>query len=411
MKRFAGKNDSRHRRGVVAVLVAVSMVTILLFASLAVDVGWICALCTEMQNTADAGALAGAVALRQSDSDAAIARAYEILERNLKQLGYGSLEDQVVEIGIWDSVNQTFTALDPAQWNDAFAVRVRARRPDAPLFFAAIAGKYSTDVWREAVAAGSGPCEGIWGLQGVTAGSVHTDSYNSTEGSYVEASANERGDICSGRGVTIMGSKEIEGNIMAGFGYGVTVNGGAGRITGMTTSNLQGVTPPYIDPSGVAFSHDNATIGLTDAGRSPWKKTGWHLDMAATDRLVIPPGEYYFDSIRLTGGAVIAITGPTTIYVRGEIDAIGGAFVNETEDPANLTILSLGSTVKISGGAGFYGAVVAPRAEVTLSGNQTGFYGAVIGETVALKGDFAFHVDESLAWTKMFTPPPPMLVR
>ncbi len=411
MKRTFNQSNPKRRRGAVVVFVAVSILTLLLFASLAVDVGWICTLCAEMQNTADAGALAGAIALAEADSDSAIARAYEIVGRNLKQLGYGSLDDQVVEIGIWDSVNQEFTALDPAYWDDAFAVRVRARRPDAPLFFAAFAGKYSTDVWREAVAAGSGPCEGIWGLEGVTVGSVHTDSYNSTEGAYVEATAYQKGDICSGRGVVIGGSKEIEGEIMAGLGYGVTVNGVAGYITGMTTSTLQGLTPPATDPGDLAYSNDNATIGLTDGGVSPWKKSGWNLDMAANDRLVIPPGKYFFDSIRLTGGATLAITGPTTIYVRGEIDAIGGAFVNETEDPANLTILGLGPAVKISGGASFFGAVVAPYAEVTLSGNDTGFYGAVIGQTVALKGDFDFHVDESLVWTKMFTPPPPMLVR
>jgi hypothetical protein len=411
MMRNTDEGDPKRRRGAVVVFVAVSMITLLLFAALAIDVGWICTLCAEMQNTADAGALAGAIALREEDNDAAIARAYEILGRNLKELGYGSLDDQVVELGIWDSAEQKFTPLDPAEWNDAFAVRVRARWPEAPLFFAAIAKHYQTDVWRDAVAVGSGPCEGIWGLEGVVAGSVHTDSYNSTEGPYDEDTAYENGDICSGRGVTIIGSKEIEGEVMAGFGYGVTVNGGAGYITGMTSSNLMGIAPPGLDPGDLAYTNDNATIGLTDKGVSPWKKTGWALDMAAGDRLVIPPGEYYLDSIRLTGGSSIVITGKTTIYVTGSIDTIGGTFVNEAASPGDLTVFGLGEDVKISGGSGFYGAIVAPNAEVTLAGNDVGFHGAVIGETVKLIGDFDFHVDESLVWTKMFTPPPPMLVR
>jgi hypothetical protein len=399
------------RRGAVVVFVAVSMITLLLFAALAVDVGWICTLCAEMQNTADAGALAGAIALREEDSDAARARAYEILGENLRRLGYGSLEDQVVEIGIWDSVTQKFMALDPADWGDAFAVRVRARWPEAPLFFAAIAKRYSTDVYRDAVAVGSGPCEGIWGINGVTVGSVHTDSYDSTEGPYDEYTANRNGDICSGRYVTIGGSKEIEGEVMAGFGYGVTVNGGSGYITGMTSSNIQGIGPPNVDPGDAAFINDNELIDSTERGDSPWKGAGWALDTAANDTLEVPPGTYCLDSIRLTGGSTIAISGPTTIYVRDTVDAIGGAFVNETGDPANLTIIALGPDVKISGGAGFYGSIIAPNADVTLSGNDTGFWGAVIGDRVMLKGDFDFHVDESLAWTKMFTPPPPMLVR
>jgi hypothetical protein len=198
---------------------------------------------------------------------------------------------------------------------------------------------------------------------------------------------------------------------MSGFGYAVTVAGGAGEITGMTTSNMVGVTGPTIDFGDVTSVNDNETIGLTEHGVSPWKKSGWNLNMQGGDNLRIAGGVFYLDSIKLSGGATLTIAGPTTFYVAGSIDATGGAFVNEAQDPHNLSIISSGSDVKITGGTVFYGSILAPYADVVLSGNDAGFYGAVVGRTVDLQGDYSFHVDESLALSNWYEPPPPMLVK
>ena len=48
-----GMVGDAQRQGLVLVLTTVSLVTLLLFACLAVDVGYICALTTEQQNNAD----------------------------------------------------------------------------------------------------------------------------------------------------------------------------------------------------------------------------------------------------------------------------------------------------------------------------------------------------------------------
>lgn len=412
MRCLGNRNRSRRCRGVAVLFVAVTLVTLLLFASLAVDVGYICALTAEQQNTADAGALGGAVALQEADSMSVLDRVLDIIARNQRAQGYLSLDDQIIEIGAWDSINRTFSALPPEDWEKgAFAVRVRAARNNAELFFAALMGKYSTDVSREAVAVGSGPCGGIWGLEGVDAGSITTDSYDSTAGSYDESTAHENGDLCSGRDIKVRGSFGVEGDVMSGFGYDVTVAGGAGEITGITTSNMTGVTGPTVDFVDVTSINDNETLGLTDNGVSPWKKSGWNLNMQGGDNLRVEGGVYYFDSIKLSGGATLTIAGPCTFYVAGSIDATGGAFVNEAHDPHNLSIISSGSDVKISGGTVFYGSILAPYADVVLSGNDAGFYGAVVGRTVDLLGDYSFHVDESLALSNWYEPPPPMLVK
>lgn len=115
--------------------------------------------------------------------------------------------------------------------------------------------------------------------------------------------------------------------------------------------------------------------------------------------------------VYFTGGSTISFTGPTKFYVSGSIDATGGSFVTESQDPADLEIISSGSDVKISGGTGFYGSILAPYAEIVFFGCDGGFYGGVVGQTVDLKGDISFHVDESLPVNDLFTPPQPTLVK
>jgi len=404
------RHQSTRRRAAVAVMTAVTLVVLLAFASFAVDLGFVGAVCGDMQHTADGGALAGASALRESDGEdivSARARAVEVIERMQKSQGFDAPRDQIVELGSWDFQNHKFTPADTSSGTKAYAVRVVSVRNKTPLFFAAIMGKFSTDVTREAVSLGSGKCAGIWGLNGVRAGSINTDSYDSTEGPYNPLTAGDNGDICSGRDITAGGSFVIEGDVMPGFGYGLTVNGSSGEITGLTTSNTGSMTGPTVDFGDVQFNNDNDTI--PDSTPSVFKKSGWNLDLQGGQNLILAGGTYYFDSIKLAGGSSITIIGPTTIYVAGTLDAVGGTIVNTLHDPHDLTILSNGAEVKLSGSTDFYGSLIAPNAVVTLSSGV--LYGAVIGRIVEMKGDYTVHVDESLAACDLIEPPMPTLVK
>lgn len=411
MRRLSKSNLPARRRGAVVVLTAVSLVTLLVCAALAIDVGYLCALTTEQQNTADAGSLAGAVALQEGDSTWAHLRALHVIALNQEAQGFLSLRDQIVEIGTWDFASQAFTPLDPTEWHNAFAVRVRAARNDAPFFFAALLGKFSTDVWREAVAVGSKSCEGIWGLEGIRVpGNVRTDSYISTDGPYNALTARENGSVCSGRSVDAWGSFEINGDVMCGFGYSVDVRGTAGDITGMTTSSTTATLEiPPLDFSEVEFNNDNATIGLTDGGRNPFS-SGWNLDIGEHDNLTLASGTYLFESMRFQAAGSLTFSGPATIYLTGDLDLTAEGSINSTSNPADCTIISSGSTIVMTGHSEFYGSIYAPYADVHLRGTAD-YYGAIVARIVTMQGDFQFHVDESLPLGKMLDPPPPMLVR
>lgn len=133
------------------------------------------------------------------------------------------------------------------------------------------------------------------------------------------------------------------------------------------------------------------------------------MSVRANDNLTLEAGEYYLDSLTMRSGATITLKGPTTLYVRGNIDASGAGFVNVTADPKNLSIISTGANVDFGGTWDFYGSILAPNADVTLRGDAQ-WYGAVIGGTVWINGNGEFHVDESLPEVDFFDPPMPTLV-
>ena len=405
----------RRRRGAVAVLTAVTIVVLLLFSTLAVDLGFVRAVCGDMQNSADAAALAGATALQEfgeaKDADAPVVkeRAREVIELMHDSQGFSEPGNQTIEVGTWNPKTGEFLSIASSGTNRPFAVRVVSVRDNTPLFFAAVMGKYKTRVVREAIAQGSGYCDGIWGLRGVRViGSIVTDSYESNSGSYDASDAGDDGDLCSGRALRISGASEINGDAMAGMGYAVEINGGAADITGFTSSNSMDITGPTVDPGSAEYVNNNNRIGSTSGGRSAWKGGG--IELNANDNLTLPPGTYYFDSITMRSGATITIVGETTIYVEGAVAAAGAGIVNRTGSPSKLSVYSMGTSFQIGGTYDFYGSVLAPKADVVVYGDSE-WYGRLIGGTVLMRGNAEFHVDKSTPQPKVYDLPPVTLVK
>ncbi len=142
----------------------------------------------------------------------------------------------------------------------------------------------------------------------------------------------------------------------------------------------------------------------------------------------IPPGDYKYSRINLTGSQTVEIGLPgvggtvrmwingdvniggssnvrvadgTTLilYVAGPVDAGGNGVSNlsGTQFPFRLQVygLTTSASVKISGGPDFIGVVKAPQAALVLSGTPA-FYGAFIGFTYTATGGGGIHFDEFL---------------
>lgn len=410
------RNRSTRRRGATVVLTAVMIPVLLGCAALSVDVSYMFDIAQHTQHTADAGALAGATALWDELALEYRERALSVVADNQHSRGYQSLEDQAIEVGRWNSTDQVFTPMDDDEAYRANAVRVHAARHGVPLFFARLLGKDTVDVTRPAVAMVQFPCGGIWGIEEVRVpGNVRTDSYISKDGGYSEGSARDNGDLCSGGDITVAGSAYIDGDAMAGIDSQVIVNGGSVEVTGVAAPLVLPVDHPDANVGGAAVLNDNDRIPNTARGLSPYS-SGLNLKIGSDDSLTLPAGRdgnpavFYFDSMDFTSGAQLNITGPTTIYLGGDFDFTGQGTINTTRDPKDLMIVSAGESVRMTGEVSFYGSILAPNAEIELSGTAE-YFGAVIGRTVKITGSFEFHVDESSPLLAGIFSPPPMLVQ
>ncbi len=392
------RRQAPRRRAVVAVYVAMSLVVLLGFASLTVDVGHIYVARAQMQDAVDAGALAGASGVIISD-EVATSRAQTMAGAN-SMLGtaLGTAEIQV-QVGYWESNGNLFSLPDGTEVAQPNAVRVVGARPEIPLFFATILGHDTTSVTKAATAIhGGGICAGIWSMHRIHAmGHVSTDSYDSSEGAYGTGNIYLNGDLCSDQDVDLDGDVNIGGDVMYGPYYDLTINGGAYSIAGVTGPQNRPFPIPTIDMIAAAANNDNDTIPRTDVqNRDPFGAWPWHLwNVRGSDTLTLNGGTYYLNSVTLESSAQIIITGPTTFYIDGPADFSGNGILNATQDPSNLTIYSTGPLLTISGNATFYGAVIAPNTDVVFGGNSQ-IYGTVLAHSVKFTGNIEIHVDTNL---------------
>ena len=101
----------RARGGSIAIIMAFSIVVILLFAALAIDISYMRTAQFELHNAADAAAHAALVELRRSeDTTQARQLAKDVAAMNTVGGEAVQLADSQIEFGAWDYDNQSFTA-------------------------------------------------------------------------------------------------------------------------------------------------------------------------------------------------------------------------------------------------------------------------------------------------------------
>ena len=399
------------RRGAALVLTALMMVAMIGVLAFAVDLGYVMHVQTELQRTADACSLAAAAKL--PDESEATVTAHSVAAENGWSSGvdmsegdemHGSdLDPLDVEIGYWDRDTATFATPTP-YGNSPNAARVTLRRTHATgnplgLFFGRIFGKSQANSSASSTAMYDhwlcGPFVGIDWLS--VPGSPQTDSYNSEEGPYDWHSARDRGSICSDGPINVDGAAIIRGDARAGKGHSVSITGGA-TVTRSIGSRRKPLEMPPVDTSEAALENDNDQIPLIPQGHSwisPVDADGNFL-LDGNKVIDLPSGTYYFNNFTVTGQAQFSVSGPTTIYITGNLERSGGAVVaNPTNTPANLKFLMSGGTANVTSTNDLYGLIYAPNTAVTIDGNSD-FFGAVVGKTLTITGSGAAHYDESL---------------
>jgi hypothetical protein len=399
------KPAQQPRRGTILVLAAACMVLIFAFVAFTVDVGYIALARGELQNAADAAALAGAQALEDGRGEA-VAAAKAVAAENRAAKTPVVVLDEDVQIGRWDEKTASFLPLSGQDLDEADAVRVDCRRSadrgtGLSLFFAPVLGIPQTSVQTHAVARLKAPkCGGVFGSDSVRLqGSILTDSYDSDLGPYSPQTAGRQGHVCSNGAIDLQGAATVNGNAHPGPDHEVSMKG-ASTVTGDTTPLTEPVEIPPVDPGDAAWSNDNEAIPPTDGGRDAVDADN-AFSIGGNDSVELPPGTYHFSAMSIGGNATVRITGPTVIYVTGDSELAGTGVVNDTQVPGNLQLHSMGSEVKVYGSSDWHGLVYAPDARVHVQGAAEVF-GMVVGREVELQGgrNAGVHVDEAL--TKRF---------
>lgn len=382
------------RGGAILLLLAFALFALFGFAALAVDLGYLYQTKALLQVTASAAATAAALDL--PDESAALATAINFARHNMPTGEHGEvLVSSNAAFGNWDDDTRTFTV----GGTPVNAVRVVTRRHASGgnavgTFFGQILGVSEANITARATAKKLPDLLGAIAAGGSISitGNLTIDSYDSTEGSYDLATAGENGDIAASGDVSLSGSAEINGDVR-----GETVTMTEGAEIGETLVSRRDVDYPSVDISAAEAENDNDTLPLITQGNklvSPLDAEG-NFRLTAGVAYDIPPGVYLFNDLTLDGQSSLNISGPTDIYLTGDLDTSGGDVINSTEDPNNLRILMTGGTAVLSASVDWYGLLYAPDSEIIINGTAD-IYGAIIGENVTASGSGDIHFDEGL---------------
>ena len=230
--------DSRCR-GMVLIYVAVSMVVLIAFASLAVDLGRVRLAKSELRCTADATAMAGTASLLNGVTSAQTAASTFASANSVDGSSQTLDTTNDIEFGTWDTSTRTFAVLTGSSRASANAMRVTVRRTAArgnaiPLLFAQLTGRSTCDVTATAIAYSPGRSVQLAGTSSITVqNNFFGGSYNS--------------------GTT---TSPTHSTVLAG-----ATAGSNGAITAGTNETLDSA---ILGPSGTSnMSTTNATVRLT----------------------------------------------------------------------------------------------------------------------------------------------------
>lgn len=371
------------RGGSALAYVIVSMVAMLAFASLAVDMGHVYVVRSELRLAADAAARFGVTGLK---SGVAAAQAYAVDAANdNKSDGEPVVIDPAtdVEFARWDKQRRTYTPLTGSDRASANALRVTARRTAAtgravPLLFARVLGKTSHDVEVSAVAYIEPPePAGIIGYTGITLqNNTFIGGYNSaTNRNPTSATANSVGNLASNG--TILGgiNNQLTGAVLLGPSspnvIGISVGGVTTHLTEPLVPPADPPWNPVINPGGIPQSY------------------------AVGGNVVLPGGRYTFTSLTVNGS--LSFSGPATLTVNGPI-MVAGSLLAYDLIPGNLKIYQIGGNDFGDGtvnGMNVVADIVAPTCDFLARNNLT-FRGRMVMKSIELKNNGDIYYDVAL---------------
>ncbi len=147
----------KQRSGVSLIYIIIGMAVLLMFASLAVDLGRAQLVKTELRRVADAASRYGAASLSSGNVSTVQANAIDAANDNTVDGATFNITNSDIEFGTWSTTSKTLTVLSGSSRSSANAIRITARMTSAnnnalPMTFAQVLGRRTLDIEAQSTA-------------------------------------------------------------------------------------------------------------------------------------------------------------------------------------------------------------------------------------------------------------------
>jgi Flp pilus assembly protein TadG len=436
--------------GAIALVMALALVALLGMAALVVDYGYMAVVQDELKKAAEAGALAGALALPPASNpnwSAGQSAAENIVTENYA--AGQQLTDAQVEGGYWNLSSKSFDAdtnKTPSS-SEVAAIRVVVAKSVQLSFAPILPGINSTKNLSGTAVAMVKPTTSVtggWGILEIGNGDVSISGAVANKGSVgvngngkvtVSGSGSIDGNLyVNGNGnVTLSGSTHVDGSVwdqgsgkftMSGsaavkgvaylddavtqsYGWSTSINGhdyqgGSGFQPGDISSNASGASAAQTAAQGANTAYNNFSALTATVG--PSKVNSSHAPVSITGSTATNSVNVV-DLTRLTlgGDASLTLTAPADGYfvikVSGNFSISGSAEVKLAGGIPyeHVTFVNTGTkTATLEGSAKIKGNILSPNGAISLSGNAE-YYGSLVGgKNITLSG--SVHSPVQIPW-------------
>jgi hypothetical protein len=254
----------------------------------------------------------------------------------------------------------------------------------------------------------------------ITDSNAHTDSYDSTLGTYAAQAVNGngatlhakvKGHVGSNGNITMKQNTKVWGNAVPGPGMVTTIMGNA-QLSGTSTPAATPVDMPAIDLPSVSVTGAFTVAGVKTIGPGSVHYSTLLTNTNATLN-VIGPMTLICNSFTLGSNSkllVNATNGPVKLYVVDNFILNSGTQLRSlTSSPKDLQIQLLSDnildplidvnfvpdTLILASNSSLHGTVYAPNAKVAINSNFQ-IYGSLVARDVLLDSNSFVHFDEDL---------------
>ncbi len=386
----------RRQRGIALIWVAILGMVLVGLAGLALDTGYVLVTAHQLQNAADAAALAGANSVPFSTSQAT-ADAVAMAASNNAAGAAVQLDAPAGDVipGTYDRATATFS---PGGSNPN-AVKVTARRttgsPGGPLnlIFAPMVGVTSSDVARQAIAMNNPLNAGVLLLNKTANPSLHLNGtgsnpakINITNGAALVVDSN------NAKAIDWTGKPNINASSLYVVGNETSLSGSSVYSSG----NLQLQSPVMPDPLAWLPPPPQGTNQASATG--PNLQPGYYPKGLPNGNLKLAGGVYYIDgNVNIGGNTTIDASAGVMIYLHTGGITMSGSSSIKINPPASGTYKGISfyqdrsntspDTLQGTPGASNSGVFYFPSAHLTIAGNPTSTASQLIADTLDIQGN------------------------